>query len=60
MMAELIALTMIPILCIGFMVFSTITWYRLERKVELMREEKRYLRKEIDALRERVKTIENN
>lgn len=57
-MIELIAITLVPVLCIGFMIFSTITWSRLELKMDQMREERRLIRSELDSLRTRLKSLE--
>lgn len=50
--------TVIPALSIGFMVYVTITQFRLEKRFEQMREERRLVRAELDALRTRLKDIE--
>ncbi len=55
---EVLAITLVPVLCIGFMIFSTITWARLETRMDQMREERRLIRAELDSLRTRLKTLE--
>ena len=54
----LLSTTISCALCVGFMIFCTISWFRLERKIDYMREERRALRDEIDALRSRLKENE--
>lgn len=54
----LLATTMSCCLCIGFMIFCTITWARLESKMDRMREERKAMRSEMDALRQRLKKKE--
>jgi len=56
----LLATTISCCLCVGFMVFCTITWARLESKMDRMREERKSIRSEMDALRQRLKEKENN
>lgn len=58
-LTELITLTAIPCLCIGYMVFDTIVFFRLERKLDSLREDKRLMREELDSLRTRLKKIES-
>lgn len=57
-LTELVTLTAIPCLCIGYMVFDTIVFFRLERKFDSLREDKRLMREELDSLRARLKKIE--
>lgn len=54
----LLATTASCFLCIGFMIFCTITWARLESKMDRLREERRSIRSEMDALRQRLKEKE--
>ncbi len=54
----LLATTISCALCVGFMAFSTISWARLEMKMDRMREERKALRDEMDALRVRLKERE--
>ncbi len=56
----LLATTISCCLCVGFMIFCTITWARLESKMDRMREERKSIRSEMDALRQRLKEKENN
>lgn len=55
----LLATTISCVLCIGFMVFCTISWFRLESKMDRMREIYKGVRDEMDSLRQRVKEKEN-
>lgn len=57
--AQLLALTMLPCLCIGFMIFDTITWFRIEKKLDALREDKRLMREELDSMRTQVKEARN-
>jgi hypothetical protein len=57
--AQLLALTMLPCLCIGFMIFDTITWFRIEKKLDALREDKRLMREELDSMRTQVKEAKN-
>lgn len=56
----LLATTVSCALCVGFMVFCTITWFRLESKMDRMREIYKGVRDEMDSLRQRVKEKETN
>lgn len=55
----LLATTISCGLCIGFMVFCTISWARLESKMDRMREIYKGVRDEMDSLRQRVKEKES-
>lgn len=54
----LVTCTVIPALSIGFMACTMVTQYRLEKRFEQMREERRLMRAEIDSVRTRLKAIE--
>lgn len=55
----LLAVTVSCVLCVGFMVFCTISWFRLESKMDFLRETYKGIRDEMDSLRQRVKEKEN-
>lgn len=57
--AQLLALTMLPCLCVGFMIYDTITWFRIEKKLDALREDKRLMREELDSMRTQVKEAKN-
>ncbi len=57
-MTMLIATTISCCLCVGFMIMCTVTWARLESKMDRMREERKLIRSEMDALRQRLKEKE--
>jgi DNA-directed RNA polymerase subunit H (RpoH/RPB5) len=50
--------TVIPALSIGFMVYVTIAQFRLERKFDFLREERKIMRSELDSVRDRLKKLE--
>lgn len=56
---QLVALTVLPCLCVGFMIYDTITWFRLEKKLDALREDKRLMREELDSMRTQVKEVKN-
>ena len=57
--AQLLALTMLPCLCVGFMIYDTITWFRIEKRLDALREDKRLMREELDSMRTQVKEAKN-
>lgn len=50
--------TVIPALSIGFMIYVTIAQFRLERKFDFLREERKIMRSELDSVRDRLKKLE--
>ena len=54
----LLATTISCALCVGFMAFCTISWFRLEMKMDRMREIYKRVREEMDSLRQRLKDKE--
>lgn len=57
---QLLTLTALPCLCVGFMIFDTVIWFRVESKLDCLREDKRLMREELDSLRVRVKELEKD
>ena len=54
----LLATTISCALCVGFMIFCTITWVRLEMKMDGMKRTYKGIRDEMDSLRQRLKDKE--
>lgn len=50
--------TVIPALSIGFMIYVTIAQFRLERKFDFLREERKIMRSELDSVRDRLRKLE--
>ena len=55
---EFIALIAVFVLCIVFMVFVTISQYRLAGRLDELSDEKKMMRDELTGLRERLKKLE--
>ena len=55
---EFIALIAVFVLCVVFMVFVTISQYRLAGRLDELSDEKKMMRDELTGLRERLKKLE--
>lgn len=62
MIVDIIALiftcTVIPSLCVGFMIYTMISQFRLEKRIDQMRAEKKNMRDELDSVRTRLRAVE--